>query len=66
MRKDDRILILQEAKFIWSQEEVDRATALFSDGLRPTQVADLMDEKIIDTSILYLHLLDKGRINLGG
>lgn len=64
INKEDRVLILEEAKWIWSKEEIERATSLFSQGLKPSQVAIEMNQKVIDIGMLYLHLLEKGKIKL--
>lgn len=64
MRQDDRITILEERKWIWSREEIERATALFSYGLVPSQVAEEMGEYPVDIGMLYLHLLDAGKIEV--
>lgn len=55
-------MILEEAKWIWSNEEIERAVSLFSQGLKPSEVAIEMNQKVIDVGLLYLHLLDKGQI----
>lgn len=62
MRADDRVLILEGRKWIWSQEEVERAISLFSLGLIPSQVAEEMKQPPIDVGMLFLHLLDVGKI----
>ncbi|WP_404828412.1 hypothetical protein [Enterococcus avium] len=62
INKKDRILILEEAKWIWSNEEIERAISLFSQGLKPSEVAIKMNQKVIDIGLLYLHLLEKGKI----
>lgn len=63
LNKKDRVLILEEAKWIWSKEETERAISLFSLGLKPSEVAFKMNQKVIDVGLLYLHLLQKGRID---
>lgn len=60
--KEERVLILEEAKWIWSKEEIERAISLFSQGLKPSQVAIKMNQKAIDVGLLYLHLLEKRKI----
>lgn len=64
INKEDRVLILEEAKWIWSNEEIERAISLFSQGLKPSQVAIKMNQKVIDIGMLYLHLLEKGIIKM--
>lgn len=64
INKDDRILILENAKWIWSKEEIERAISLFSLGLTPSRVAEVMDQKYIDTGLLYLYLLESGKIKM--
>ena len=65
MRADDRILILEGRKWIWSREEIERAISLFPFGLVPSQVAEEMDQHPVDIGMLYLHLLEKGKIKVG-
>lgn len=62
MRADDRVLILEGRKWIWAQEEIERAISLFSLGLIPSQVAEEMGQHPIDVGMLFLHLLDIGEI----
>ena len=64
INKEDRVLILEDAKWIWSKEEIERAISLFSQGLKPSEVAIEMNQKVIDIGLLYLHLLEKGKIEL--
>lgn len=63
MRKNDSVLILEEAKFIWQWERVELARQLFSKGYPPTQVAEMMREEILNIGLLLLHLIDKGMID---
>lgn len=56
--EDDKIIILQDAKFYWSIDRINRAKDLFEKGLKPSQVAQTMDEKLIDIGLVYLHLLE--------
>mgnify|MGYP005868292561 CR=1 FL=1 len=65
VNKKDRVLTLEEAKWIWSKEEIERAISLFSIGLKPSEVAIKMNQKVIDVGLLYLHLLQKGQIDSG-
>ncbi len=64
INKEDRILILEEAKWIWSNEEIERAISLYSQGLKPTQVALKMNQKVIDVGLLYLYLLEQNKIKV--
>lgn len=57
-------MILEEAKWIWSNEEIERAVSLFSQGLKLSEVAIEMNQKVIDVGLLYLHLLEKGKIKM--
>lgn len=65
INKEDRVLILEEAKWIWSEKEIERAISLFSQRLKPSEVAIKMNQKVIDIGLLYLHLLEKGKIEGG-
>ncbi|MDT2663045.1 hypothetical protein P7E02_24505 [Enterococcus hulanensis] len=58
-------MILEDAKWIWSKEEIERAISLFSLGLTPSRVAEVMDQKAIDIGLIYLHLLQEGKIEGG-
>ncbi|WP_438716220.1 hypothetical protein [Enterococcus sp. AZ109] len=56
------MIVLMDKKFDWTEKEIEQATSLFSLGLKPSQVAEIMNQKVIDIGILYLHLLDKKKI----
>lgn len=59
MRKnDDKLIILQNAKFYWSVAVINQAKNLFEKGFKPSQVAEIMNEKVIDIGLVYLHLLE--------
>ena len=61
MRSTDPVIILEEAKFIWTHEEIEQARLLFSQGVKPSKVAEIMDQKILDVGLL---LLKKEKKNL--
>lgn len=42
MRSTDPVIILEEAKFIWTHEEIEQARLLFSQGVKPSKVAEIM------------------------
>ncbi|MEB8416341.1 hypothetical protein NGG16_02690 [Enterococcus casseliflavus] len=58
VHNNDKRIILQDAKFYWSIDKINQAKDLFVKGLKPSEVAQLMNEKLIDIGLLYLHLLD--------
>lgn len=59
MRKnDDKLIILQNAKFYWSIAVINQAKDLFEKGFKPSQVSEIMNEKVIDIGLVYLHLLE--------
>lgn len=60
--EDDKIIILQDAKFYWSIGRINQAKDLFSKGFKPSEVAQIMNEKLIDIGLLYLHLLESNQI----
>ncbi len=60
--EDAKIIILQDAKFYWSVGRINQAKDLFAKGFRPSQVAQIMNEKLIDVGLLYLHLLESNQI----
>ncbi|WP_287786167.1 hypothetical protein [Megamonas sp.] len=62
MRANDPIIILEEAKFIWTYEEIKRAHSLFKQGIKPTIVAEILEQDILDVSLLLIHLINKNLI----
>lgn len=60
--EDDKIIILQDAKFYWSIGRINQAKGLFVKGFKPSEVAQIMNEKLIDVGLLYLHLLENNQI----
>jgi hypothetical protein len=60
--EDDKIIILQDAKFYWSIGRINQAKDLFGKGFKPSEVAQIMNEKLIDVGLLYLHLLESNQI----
>ncbi|MBK0039416.1 MULTISPECIES: hypothetical protein [unclassified Enterococcus] len=60
--EDDKIIILQDAKFYWSIGRINQAKDLFDKGFKPSEVAQIMNEKLIDVGLLYLHLLESNQI----
>ncbi|MEF7420378.1 hypothetical protein V4W98_12635 [Enterococcus faecium] len=62
MRTTDPVIILEEAKFIWNYEEIEQVRLLFSQGVKPSKVAEIMDQKILDVGLLLLHLAEKNLI----
>ncbi len=57
-KNDDKLIILQNAKFYWSVPVINQAKDLFEKGFKPSQVAEIMNEKVIDIGLVYLHLLE--------
>ena len=62
MRANDPIIILEEAKFIWTYEEINRACSLFKQGIKPTVVAEILEQDILNVSLLLIHLINKNLI----
>lgn len=60
--EDDKIIILQDAKFYWSIGRINQAKDLFVKGFKPSEVAQIMNEKLIDVGLLHLHLLESNQI----
>lgn len=60
--EDDKLIILQDAKFYWSVGVINQAKDLFGKGFKPSEVAQIMNEKLIDVGLLYLHLLESNQI----
>lgn len=57
-KNDNKLIILQNAKFYWSVPVINQAKGLFEKGFKPSQVAEIMNEKVIDIGLVYLHLLE--------
>lgn len=55
---DGKIIILEDAKFYWSVGVINQAKDLFGKGFKPSEVAQIMNEKVIDIGLVYLHLLE--------
>ncbi|EMF0594111.1 hypothetical protein HA908_001573 [Enterococcus faecium] len=62
MRSSDPVIILEEAKFIWKHEEIEQARLLFSQGIKPSEVAEIMNQKVLDVGLLLLHLVENNLI----
>ncbi|EMF0617564.1 hypothetical protein G9L34_002473 [Enterococcus hirae] len=62
MRATYPVIILGETKFIWTHEEIEQARLLFSQGVKPSKVAEIMDQEILDVGVLLLHLAEKNLI----
>ncbi|BAO06331.1 hypothetical protein EMQU_0774 [Enterococcus mundtii QU 25] len=62
MRLKEYNIILENAKFTWTDEEIEHARLLFSQGVKPSVVAEIMDQKIIDVSLLLIHLINEKMI----
>lgn len=61
-KSDGKIIILEDAKFYWSVGVINQAKDLFDKGFKPSEVAQIMNEKLIDVGLLYLHLLESNQI----
>ncbi|MEB6084572.1 hypothetical protein MXF21_00425 [Enterococcus casseliflavus] len=61
-KNDGKIIILEDAKFYWSVGVINQAKDLFCKGVKPSEVAQIMNEKLIDVGLLYLHLLESNQI----
>lgn len=62
MRIKEGKIILQECKFFWTEAEINQALSLFSKGIKPTVVAEVMNESVVDIALLLIHLVDKGEV----
>lgn len=58
----ERVIILEDCKFDWAPEEIEQAKELFSLGCKPTEVARIMNQKIIDVGLLLIHLIEQGEL----
>ncbi|WP_213334244.1 hypothetical protein [Enterococcus casseliflavus] len=63
MTSEGKVIILQEAKFYWDVGKINQAKDLFKKDFRPSEVAEIMNEKVIDVGLLYLHLLETNEIS---
>lgn len=55
-------LILTEAKFIWTQHEVEKFRALWEVGLSIYEIAEQMNEDPDDIALLVIDQAKKGKI----
>lgn len=55
-------LILTEAKFIWTQREVEKFRALWEVGLSIYEIAEQMNEDPDDIALLVIDQAKKGKI----
>lgn len=62
MRLREYNIILENAKFTWTDEEIEQVRLLFSQGVKPSVVAEIMDQKIIDVSLQLIHLINEKMI----
>ncbi|MGM0104126.1 hypothetical protein IGI89_003383 [Enterococcus sp. AZ141] len=61
-KSDGKIIILEDAKFYWRVGVINQAKDLFGKGFKPSEVAQIMNEKLIDVGLLYLHLMESKQI----
>lgn len=59
---NDRHIILEDCKFLWTEDKINLALSLFKSGRKPTEVAAAMNEKVIDVGLLLLHLIQEGKL----
>ncbi|OTO05341.1 hypothetical protein [Enterococcus sp. 5B3_DIV0040] len=62
MHNEKKIIILQEANFYWCVGRINQAKDLFEKGYRPSEVAGIMNEKVIDIGFVYLYLMDTNQL----
>lgn len=60
-----KTIILENCKFDWSEKEIDQAVELFKKGTNPSKVAEIMNEKVIDIGLLFIHLVERGALKKG-
>lgn len=58
MKYRGKIIILDDCKFDWTPAQLNHARFLFERGVKPSKVAQIMNEKVIDIGLVYLHLLE--------
>lgn len=56
------VIILEDAKWIWQQEEIDTCIALYTEGLSVQKIAEQMDEDVDDIALLIIHLGQKEKL----
>ncbi|OTN76748.1 hypothetical protein A5886_001827 [Enterococcus sp. 8G7_MSG3316] len=59
---NNKIIILEDGNFYWDVVRLDQAKELFLKGYRPSEVSQIMNEKLIDVGLIYLHLLQTDQI----
>jgi hypothetical protein len=63
--RKNKIIILEDCKFDWKQEQIEHAKRLFNQGISPSEVAQIMNEKVIDIGLLLIHLIDTNQLTIG-
>ena len=56
------VIILEDAKWIWQQEEIDTCISLYQEGLSVQKIAERMDEDVDNVALLIIHLGQKGKL----
>lgn len=57
-----KVLILEDARFIWDEEEVKTFVEMWSDNKSSYQIAEVLNCKIMDVALLVMDQAEKGKI----
>lgn len=57
-----KVLILEDAKFIWDEEEVKTFVEMWNNSKSSYQIAGVLNCKILDVALLVMDQAEKGKI----
>lgn len=56
-------IILEDSKFLWTDNEINECTQLYNAGFNVYQIAKQMKENPDDVALLIIHLGQKGELD---
>lgn len=57
-----KVLILEDARFIWDEEEVKTFVEMWNDNKSSTDIARVLNCKILDVALLVMDQAEKNKI----
>lgn len=57
-----KVLILEDAKYIWDEEEIETFVEMWNDNKSSTAIARVLNCKILDVALLVMDQAEKGKI----
>ena len=57
-----KVLILEDAKFIWTDDEVSIFRTMWKDNKSSVEIAGVLNCKILDVALLVMDQAEKGKI----